>query len=789
MGMSKKRIGDILLETRNITPEDLERGLGVQASNSGKRLGAILVELGVLTERQVTEALGLQFMLPVVDVQDYVGNSSVQGILPNELMVRLNAFPLELQDRGSILLVAISDPLDTETQDALRKEASLDLRFALAPSAEIRGAILADLGPLAVPAPSAPAEPQPAVGPVLSAPIPLHSPAGPVAPAEPAPLEPAAPVTAAVRVEAAPAQVPLAGAPRVEPGPRASESAADERSLMPSFSALHSAQPKLGDILVQAGVIDDTQLAQALQIQRGTELKLGQVLVSERFITEVRLAEALSTQLKLPLFTLTRYRPMPEAIRLVPRAVAERLSLIPLSIMEDDLLVAMSNPLDLLAQDEVRMLTGRNLKIGIATASDILQNLDRLYNLQSNLEEAIVEVDPGLEINQELDFDSASDDAPVIQLVTNLLQQAVRESASDIHVEVYEKSARVRFRVDGQLYTAFDYPVTLHPSVSARLKIMSGMDIAEKRKPQDGRILIRVDGRRIDLRVSVLPTMNGEKVVLRILDQESSAVGLDRLGLETDDMEKIDMFCTMPWGIMLVTGPTGSGKSTTLYSMLQKINQPDVNIITVEDPVEFSVAGINQVHVNEKAGLTFESALRSILRQDPDKVMVGEIRDQKTAQIAIRAALTGHFVLSTLHTNDAPSAATRMIDMGVPSFLVSASLSGVIAQRLVRRLCPICREEYELNENLCETLNVPPGTRAFRPRGCNECRNGYKGRRGIYEIMVVDDELRRMILEGVSNIQLRTEAIKRGMKTLRQSGINNALAGHTSLEEVFATTL
>ena len=481
---------------------------------------------------------------------------------------------------------------------------------------------------------------------------------------------------------------------------------------------------------------------------------------------------------------------MPEAIRLVPRAVAERLSLIPLSIMEDDLLlVAMSNPLDLLGQDEVRMLTGRNLKVGIATASDINQNLDRLYNLQNNLEEAIEEVDTDLGQNLELDFDASSDEAPVIQLVSNLLQQAVREGASDIHVEVYEKMARVRFRVDGQLYSAFDYPVALHPSVSARLKIMSGMDIAEKRKPQDGRILIRVDGRRIDLRVSVLPTMNGEKVVLRILDQESSSVGLDRLGLEADDMEKIDLFCNMPWGIMLVTGPTGSGKSTTLYSMLQKINQPDVNIITVEDPVEFSVAGINQVHVNEKAGLTFESALRSILRQDPDKVMVGEIRDQKTAQIAIRAALTGHFVLSTLHTNDAPSAATRMIDMGVPPFLVSASLSGVIAQRLVRRLCPICREEYELNENMCETLNVPVGTHAFRPRGCNECRNGYKGRRGIYEIMVVDDDLRRMILEGVSNIQLRAEAIKRGMKTLRQSGINNALAGHTSLEEVFTTTL
>ena len=999
-----------------ITPEDLERGLDVKASDPDRRLGAILVGLGILTEEQVTEALGLQFMLPVVNVGDYITNVVTHNVLPVDLMQRLNAFPLELQDRGSVLLVAISDPLDVATQEELRKAAPLELRFALAPAGAIHKALLmvqnsarpklsdvlshaegirgalstapfpsgADAAMPDGRAPRRRAEVEPGENVPASGPLPSvartrlsdilshaegirgalsmeQGTAGEVLPKEgrrpelssrgnlaeesdsvseeprvrrrrPVVYEPgdegasyaepsAAPVrqrrrpvvyegtdgggapsagtpaSAPVRhrrrpvvyedtdggapLSAAPASAPVRQrrrpvvyetepedlsyavppedsggqeqgpvaestpqnavsapeplnlaseplnespavvpevvpemeAPRPEPeavGPsaaavtdsqdnrpagdtRTASASADDRALIPSFAALHFHQPKLGDILVQAGVIDESQLVRALQIQqtsRDDKRKLGEVLVSEKFITETRLAEALSTQLKLPLFTLTRYRPMPEAIRLVPRAVAERLSLIPLSIMEDDLLlVAMSNPLDLLAQDEVRMLTGRNLKIGIATASDINQNLDRLYNLQNNLAEAIEEVDTDLGQNLELDFDNAADEAPVIQLVSNLLQQAVREGASDIHVEVYEKTARVRFRVDGQLYNAFDYPVALHPSVSARLKIMSGMDIAEKRKPQDGRILIRVDGRRIDLRVSVLPTMNGEKVVLRILDQESSAVGLDRLGLEADDMEKIDLFCNMPWGIMLVTGPTGSGKSTTLYSMLQKINQPDVNIITVEDPVEFSVAGINQVHVNEKAGLTFESALRSILRQDPDKVMVGEIRDQKTAQIAIRAALTGHFVLSTLHTNDAPSAATRMVDMGVPPFLVLASLSGVIAQRLVRRLCPICREEYELNENMCETLNVPMGTHAFRPRGCNECRNGYKGRRGIYEIMMVDDELRRMILEGVSNIQLRAEAIKRGMKTLRQSGINNALAGHTSLEEVFATTL
>ena len=900
MGTARKRIGEILLESHRVTPEALQEALDVQAGNPEKRLGAILVEMGVLTERQVIEALGLQFMLQVVNVADYMTTVAAQNEVPRDLMERLNVFPLEFQNHRSTILIAISDPLDAVTQDMLRMELpSYSVRFALAPAGEIRDALaagrfspvfetnvpdsenkaegsgegvsedevpheegrapirlvtsdeagedphekehapvrLAVMEDVAVqpenhapirltiaqsPAQAAPNPPvqiataapfQPASEPsiqvasasaqaVAASSIPLSQAAQPaVAPsvqvAAPAQTAPNPPVQLATAVPvqpvaAAPVQ-PSSSAEAVtaqagQPVPPADASGGS--AIIPSFAALNTKQPRLGDVLVQAGAINDEQLKHALQLQKSSGKKLGEIFISEGMISATRLAEALSTQLKLPLFTLTRYHPMPEAIRMVPRAIAERLELIPLAIVDDDLLlIAMANPLDLLAQDEVRMVTGRNLKVGITTLEEINKNLDRLYNLQNNLEGAIEELDPEMGASKELDFDNQADDAPVIQLVSNLLQQAVREGASDIHVEAYEKSARVRFRVDGQLYTAFEYPVALHPSVSARFKIMSGMDIAEKRKPQDGRILIKVDGRRIDLRASILPTMNGEKAVLRILDQESASVGLDRLGLEPDDMEKIMMFCDMPWGIMLVTGPTGSGKSTTLYSMLQKINQPDVNIITVEDPVEFSVAGINQVHVNEKAGLTFESALRSILRQDPDKVMVGEIRDQKTAQIAIRAALTGHFVLSTLHTNDAPSAATRMIDMGVAPFLVSASLSGVIAQRLVRRICPMCREEYEIDDNTCDMLNVPHGTHAFRPKGCNECRNGYKGRRGIYEIMIVDDDLRRMILEGVSNIELRQAAIEKGMKTLRQSAINAALGGFTSIEEVFNSTL
>lgn len=881
MNAAKKRIGEILLEAGSITKAQLDQALKAQVS-SNNRLGEILVEKGLLTEQQVTEALGLQFMLPVVNVRDYLSNISAINSLPRAVMERLGVFPIELQNDGNTLVVAISDPLNLPAQDELRMVTPLAIKLALATEQEIYAALSAITGgdapaqpqtpPAAAPTPAAPPreEPKaevpkvevpkaetpvqtiPVVAPaptpasadlppvnaqpfdlskpvdevpsssalpsldalglgglkpdptIVSTPAPTPSPSvtpsvvtapaasaaemqAPVSVAQPQPVQ-SAPVVETKAATAPVQQAPAVSVLTPEPPVTAVEPVVPgaNRNI---FSMMKS-QPKLGDILLQAGVITDAQLTDALKKQKYTGKRLGEIFISEGIISEVKLAESLSTQLKLPMFTLTRYRPMPEAIKSVPRHVSERLQLIPLSIVEGDLLlVAMANPLDLLAQDEVRMLTGRDLKIGITTATEIQTNLDRLYNLQGNLEEAIVEIYGDNDLPADDVIEAKADDAPVIQLVSNVLDQAVREGASDIHVEPYEKSARIRYRVDGSLYTAFDYPIALHPAVSARMKIMAGMDIAEKRKPQDGRILIKVSGRRIDLRVSSLPTMCGEKMVLRILDQESTAVGLERLGLEPDDMENIDIFCNTPWGILLVTGPTGSGKSTTLYSMLEKINQPDVNIITVEDPVEFTVAGINQVHVNEKAGLTFESALRSILRQDPDKVMVGEIRDQKTAQIAIRAALTGHFVLSTLHTNDAPSAATRMVDMGVPPFLVSASLSGVIAQRLVKKLCPFCKEEYEMEPNMCDALNVPHGSHAWKAKGCNECRQGYKGRKGIYEIMMIDDDLRKMILEGASNIQLRTEAIKRGMKTLRQSGINNALAGLTSIEEVFASTL
>ncbi|MDR1875603.1 MAG: GspE/PulE family protein [Synergistaceae bacterium] len=562
----------------------------------------------------------------------------------------------------------------------------------------------------------------------------------------------------------------------------------ESREIVPvNFFDARKSMPRLGEILMQSGAIDKRQLDGALQKQKSAGGRLGEILVSGEAITEMKLAEALSTQLELPLFTLTRYQPMPEAIRAIPRNIAKRLRLVPLSIVEEDmLLVAMADPLDLLAQDEVGIITGRRIRLGVTTSSEIESNLDRLYSLQGNLEDAILEIGSASSTN--FFSEAETNNAPVIQLVDNILKQAVREGTSDIHAEPCRQSARIRYRVDGVLYTVFEYPLTLHPAVSSRMKIMAGMDIAEKRAPQDGRTLIRLEGRSVDLRVSSVPTTRGEKIVLRVLDPQNSVVGLERLGLDSDEMEKIEFFCGASWGVLLVTGPTGSGKSTTLYSILEKINQPGVNIMTVEDPVEYSLDGISQIHVNERAGLSFESALRSILRQDPDKIMVGEIRDGQTAQITIRSALTGHFVLSSLHTNDAPGAMTRMIEMGVPPFLVSASLTGVIAQRLVRKLCPYCKQEYRMSLRTCEALEIPVGSRAWKATGCNECRQGYRGRSGIYEIMVMDDDLREMILGGTNNIRLRSAAVKKGMKTLRQSGLSKVLSGITSIEEVMGVT-
>jgi len=501
----------------------------------------------------------------------------------------------------------------------------------------------------------------------------------------------------------------------------------------------------------------------------------------------------LSRQLRIPLISLARYRPMGDALRLVPYKVAQRLEVVPLAILDNNrLMIAMGDPLNVLAIDEVKILTGMDVEVGIATPSEIQRDLQKFYQVQGSLDDAMVEVveSSGYEIDLDKEGQTAgADDAPVVKLVNSIMEQAVREAASDIHIEPFETVTRVRYRVDGSLFDSLDFPRKLHPAVSSRIKIMANIDISEKRRPQDGRIVIKVMNRKIDLRVSTLPTIFGEKVVLRLLDQSNAMVGLEKLGILNEDREVVEEIISVPYGIILVTGPTGSGKSTTLYSFLEQVSKPEVNIITVEDPVEYTMTGINQIQVQEKAGLTFGEALRSILRQDPDKIMVGEIRDLETAQLAVRAALTGHLVLSTLHTNDAPSAPVRMSEMGIAPFLVSSSLVAVVAQRLVRCLCSECKQRYDIPPATCQDTGLPEGSSAFKPVGCDVCRGtGYKGRMGIFEIMRMNDTIKGLILDGVPGYRLEKEAIAAGMKTLRQAGLKRVLDGTTSLEEVMQVT-
>lgn len=553
-------------------------------------------------------------------------------------------------------------------------------------------------------------------------------------------------------------------------------------------------QFRLGDLLVSMGLISDEDLKRVLSEQKYSKKRLGEILVSKQLLSERQLAEVLSRQLRVPLISLARYRPMGEALRLVPENVARRLELVPLAILDNNrLMIAMADPLNVLAIDEVRILTGMDVEVGIATSTEIFRDLDKFYQVQGSLDDAMVEVVESSGSTVDLDREgkgASADDAPVVKLVNSIMEQAVRESASDIHIEPFEKVTRVRYRVDGSLFDAIDFTRKLHPAVSSRIKIMANIDISEKRRPQDGRILIKTLNKNIDLRVSTLPTIYGEKVVLRLLDQSNAMVGLEKLGLEQPDRELVERIIGTPYGIVLVTGPTGSGKTTSLYSVLERLSKPEVNIITVEDPVEYTMTGINQIQVNEKAGLTFSEALRSILRQDPDKIMVGEIRDLETAQLAVRAALTGHLVLSTLHTNDAPSATVRMVEMGIAPFLVSSSLIAVIAQRLVRKLCEHCKQEYILPDSIAEDVGLPKGTVAFKPVGCEICRGtGYKGRSGIYEIMKVDEDIENLILEGAAGHRIQQEAIRKGMRTLRDSGLVKVTDGVTSLEEVLQVTL
>lgn len=558
---------------------------------------------------------------------------------------------------------------------------------------------------------------------------------------------------------------------------------------------------RLGELLLNAGAITPENLDIALLEQKKSHMRLGEVLIKNGYLSELHLAEALSEQLELPYISLLKVVPEQEALNLIPENIAIRLKLIPLELIGDNLIrIAMSDPMDSLAIDEIRVLTRKEVTICVATFHDVNQAISTYYRVHSSLKDAMADISKheklGIDINK-IQAETSSDitinkvdDAPVIRLVNNILEQAVKEKASDVHIEPFEHTVRVRFRVDGTLFSNIDIPKDLLLPFVARIKILSGMDIAEKRRPQDGRILIKVKDKRIDLRVSSIPSIYGEKIVLRLLDQSNEKITIENLGFTPSDITTIKDIISASHGMFLVTGPTGSGKSTTLYSLLDIINKPEFNIITLEDPVEYTLDGITQIQINEKIGVTFGSTLRAILRQDPDKLMVGEIRDTETAHLAVRIALTGHFLLSTLHTNDAPSAISRLIDMDVPRFLIASSLRGVMAQRLLRKLCPVCKKEYLSTEIMSEQLDIPLNTKLYKPCGCPTCRfTGYSGRVLVSEVMKIDSEIRDMINNGEPEYKIREYLKDRQVLSLRDSALKKVIDGLTSIDEMLTTTM
>ena len=556
---------------------------------------------------------------------------------------------------------------------------------------------------------------------------------------------------------------------------------------------------RLGDLLVEAGTITQDQLTQALNVQK-TEKKgqrLGVVLMDLGFTDEKQIMKALCSQLKLQPVDLSNIRIPEEITKLTEEAVLRKHNLIPFQFHEKNpnvIKVAMSDPLDIRAMDDISIITGLQIERYVATPSDIAAAIDRYYGNAEALRVAEQYTREREEQNKAKNVEAVDESnvqqAPIVKLLGQIIEQAVHKRASDIHIEPMENQVRIRFRVDGVLHEAMRHDISLHAALIARIKIVSGLDISEKRRPQDGRATSIVDRQEYDIRVSILPTVYGEKVVMRLAQKKALTMDKKELGFPDDELAKFDKILSHPNGMILVTGPTGSGKSTTLYTALNELNGEGVNIITVEDPVEANVAGINQVQVNEKAGLTFSSALRSILRQDPDIIMIGEIRDQETAAIAVKASITGHLVVSTLHTNSAASTITRLADMEVENYLIADSVVGVIAQRLVRRVCPNCGVVHEASPAYLKTLGLQDLNRKVMLRypGHKECvrcgGTGYFGRIGIYEIMPITNDLRQAINQGKNADELEAIALRHGMKTLRMSAIEYALKGITTVEEV-----
>src|SRR3954465_15907291 len=567
---------------------------------------------------------------------------------------------------------------------------------------------------------------------------------------------------------------------------------------------------RLGDLLVREKILTGDQLDQALKKQRETGGRLGSVLVKMGVLSDEDVTNFLSRQYGVPAINLSYFEIDASVVKLIPFETAKRYQILPLSRVGASLTIAMVDPTNVFAMDDIKFMTGFNIEPVVASESSIMDRIDTAYaqpdqnaeNLDDIIsamgDEADVELQAEAEELAASDLEKSAEEAPIVKLVNLVLTDAVKRGASDIHIEPYEKEYRVRFRIDGQLQNIMQPPLKLKDAITSRIKIMSKLDISEKRLPQDGRIMLKMQlngkKKQLDFRVNCLPTLWGEKVVMRLLDKENLRLDMTKLGFEPESLEKFQRAVLKPYGMVLVTGPTGSGKTNTLYSSVSLLNKPDTNIMTAEDPVEFQLHGVNQVQMKESIGLNFAAALRAFLRQDPNVILVGEIRDFETAEIAIKAALTGHLVLSTLHTNGAPETISRLMNMGIEPFLVATAVHLIVAQRLVRRICKECAEVVDVPvQTLIEEGYTPEEAKTVKihkGKGCSVCNStGYKGRAGLYEVMEVDDEIRELVLVGASAVELKKKAIERGMITLRRSGLIKVAAGMTTLEEVARETI
>ncbi|HUK55435.1 MAG TPA: type II secretion system ATPase GspE [Nitrospiria bacterium] len=557
---------------------------------------------------------------------------------------------------------------------------------------------------------------------------------------------------------------------------------------------------RIGEILQEKFAVTAEQIREALALQQEKGGLLGEVLVRMHAVKEGEVLEALGLQFHLPFIPdILPTQVDPVFLSKIPIGFAKRYELLPLREENGRVMTATANPLQLAALDDARVLLGCDVQVVLSPARVILSCINQVYDRASDTAQQVIDdlstenLDLlASELQEPVDLLEVTDEAPIIRLVNSTMFQAVKDRVSDIHIEPFERDLEIRYRIDGIMYKILSPPKRFQSSIISRIKIMAGMNIAEKRLPQDGRIGIKIAGRDIDIRASVIPTAHGERVVLRLLDKSTSLLNLEDIGLTRQDQETMFHLIQLSHGIVLVTGPTGSGKTTTLYASLNRINSPDKNIITIEDPIEYQLKGIGQMQVNPKINLTFANGLRSILRQDPDVIMVGEIRDAETAEIAIHASLTGHLVFSTLHTNDTAGAITRLIDMGIEPFLVASSVIAILAQRLVRLLCPDCRQAYSPTSQELSKLGFKAGASPpsfYRAVGCGLCkRTGYHGRTGIYEILLIDDEIRQMILSKVDSNRIKNRAVEKGMRTLRDDGARKVLDGVTTVEEVLRVT-